>query len=78
MKSLRLEILKVLKDFIEKDEEDKLKLKLQIIYLSFIILNINSLYFHMFDARFRLKTNENDFTVWFKEKGQENSFKLTV
>lgn len=35
-------------------------------------IDINSIYFHMFDARLRLKTNENDFTLWLKEQGYEN------
>jgi hypothetical protein len=34
-------------------------------------ISIHSLYFHMFEARMRLKRHENDFSVWFKSIGQE-------
>lgn len=32
-------------------------------------ISINSLYFHMFDAKLRLKSGENDFSRWFRELG---------
>jgi hypothetical protein len=34
-------------------------------------ISIHSLYFHMFEARMRLKQPENDFSAWFKSIGQE-------
>jgi Family of unknown function (DUF5752) len=34
-------------------------------------ISIHSLYFHMFEARTRLKRPENDFSAWFKSIGQE-------
>jgi uncharacterized protein DUF5752 len=33
-------------------------------------VSINSIYFHMFDARLRLKSDENDFSRWFRDLGQ--------
>jgi hypothetical protein len=33
-------------------------------------ISINSLYFHIFEARLRLKRDENDFTAWFKGIGE--------
>jgi len=35
-------------------------------------ISIHSLYFHMFEARMRLKRPENDFSAWFKSIGQED------
>lgn len=32
-------------------------------------VSINSLYFHMFDARLRLEAGINDFSVWFHDNG---------
>ena len=32
-------------------------------------VTINSLYFHMFDARLRLEHGENDFSRWFRDLG---------
>lgn len=32
-------------------------------------ISINSVYFHMFDAKLRLKSSENDFSSWFRELG---------
>lgn len=32
-------------------------------------VSINSLYFHIFDARLRLGRNENDFSLWFRSLG---------
>ena len=32
-------------------------------------VSINSLYYHMFDARLRLQAGINDFSVWFKDNG---------
>ena len=34
-------------------------------------LSINSLYFHVFEARLRLKNSGNDFSRWFRDMGQE-------
>ena len=33
-------------------------------------ISINSLYFHIFEARMRLQRDENDFTAWFKGIGE--------
>lgn len=33
-------------------------------------VSINSVYFHMFDAKMRLKSGENDFSRWFRGLGQ--------
>ncbi|MDD2890648.1 MAG: DUF5752 family protein [bacterium] len=33
-------------------------------------ITIRSLYFHVFEARIRLKKDENDFTAWFKAIGE--------
>ncbi len=33
--------------------------------------SINSIYFHMFDAKLRLKNGENDFSRWFRHVGNE-------
>ena len=33
-------------------------------------ISVNSLYFHMFEARLRIKRDENDFSIWLKELGQ--------
>ncbi len=33
-------------------------------------ISINSVYFHMFDAKMRLKSGENDFSRWFRSVGQ--------
>jgi hypothetical protein len=30
-------------------------------------VSVNSIYFHMFDAKLRLKTGENDFSRWFRD-----------
>ena len=32
-------------------------------------VSINSIYFHMFDAKLRLKSGENDFSRWFRHVG---------
>lgn len=32
-------------------------------------VTINSLYFHIFDARLRLQAGVNDFSVWFRDNG---------
>ena len=34
-------------------------------------ISINSLYFHIFEARMRLERNENDFSAWFKSIGKD-------
>jgi len=34
-------------------------------------ITINSLYFHMFEARMRLKRDENDFANWFRNMGEK-------
>jgi hypothetical protein len=34
-------------------------------------VSVGSLYFHVFEARMRLKEDENDFTQWFRGIGQE-------
>lgn len=34
-------------------------------------VSVRSLYFHIFEARMRLKEDENDFTEWFRSIGQE-------
>jgi hypothetical protein len=34
-------------------------------------LSINSIYFHMFDAKLRLKNGANDFSRWFRHVGNE-------
>jgi hypothetical protein len=33
-------------------------------------ISINSLYFHVFDAKLRLKSGENDFSRWFRDLGK--------
>lgn len=33
-------------------------------------VSIGSVYFHMFDAKLRLKSGENDFSRWFREQGK--------
>jgi hypothetical protein len=33
-------------------------------------VSIGSIYFHMFDAKLRLKTGENDFSRWFRDLGK--------
>jgi hypothetical protein len=33
-------------------------------------VSVNSVYFHMFDAKMRLKSGENDFSRWFRDLGQ--------
>ena len=33
-------------------------------------VSVNSIYFHMFDAKLRLKTGENDFSRWFRDLGK--------
>lgn len=35
------------------------------------IIDINSIYFHIFEARLRLKKNENDFQSWLKQIGED-------
>jgi hypothetical protein len=35
-------------------------------------ISIQALYFHMFEARLRLKTPENDFSAWFKSIGADD------
>lgn len=32
-------------------------------------ISINSLYYHLFDSRLRLKNGENDFSLWFRSLG---------
>ena len=34
-------------------------------------MSINSLYYHMFDAKLRLERGENDFSAWFRGLGLE-------
>jgi hypothetical protein len=34
-------------------------------------ISIHSLYFHMFEARMRLKAPESDFSAWFKGIGEK-------
>lgn len=34
-------------------------------------MSINSIYFHMFEARMRLERGENDFSTWFESIGQQ-------
>jgi len=34
-------------------------------------VSINSIYFHIFDARMRLQRDENDFAAWFKSLGYD-------
>jgi hypothetical protein len=34
-------------------------------------ISIQSLYFHIFEARMRLGVEENDFSAWFKGLGEE-------
>jgi hypothetical protein len=34
-------------------------------------ISIHSLYFHMFEARMRLKVPESDFSAWFRGMGEE-------
>jgi hypothetical protein len=33
-------------------------------------VSVSSIYFHMFDAKLRLKTGENDFSRWFRDQGK--------
>jgi len=33
-------------------------------------VSINSVYFHVFDAKMRLKSGENDFSRWFRDQGK--------
>jgi Family of unknown function (DUF5752) len=33
-------------------------------------ISVNSVYFHVFDAKMRLKSGENDFSRWFKHLGK--------
>ena len=33
-------------------------------------VSIGSVYFHMFDAKLRLKSGENDFSCWFRDRGK--------
>ncbi len=33
-------------------------------------VSIGSVYFHMFDAKLRLKSGENDFSRWFRDQGK--------
>ena len=33
-------------------------------------VSVGSIYFHMFDARLRLKTGENDFSRWLRDQGK--------
>lgn len=33
-------------------------------------LSVNSLYYHIFDARLRLEREENDFSRWFRDQGK--------
>lgn len=33
-------------------------------------VSINSIYFHVFDAKMRLKSGENDFSRWFRDQGK--------
>jgi uncharacterized protein DUF5752 len=33
-------------------------------------VSVNSIYFHMFDAKLRLKSGENDFSRWFRDLGK--------
>ena len=33
-------------------------------------IDINSIYFHIFESRLRLKKKENDFQNWFNEIGE--------
>lgn len=33
-------------------------------------ISVNSLYFHVFDAKMRLKSGENDFSRWFRDLGK--------
>src|SRR5262245_41070819 len=33
-------------------------------------VSINSIYFHMFDAKLRLRSGENDFSRWFRDLGK--------
>ncbi|MGH7854010.1 MAG: DUF5752 family protein [Candidatus Binatia bacterium] len=33
-------------------------------------VSVNSIYFHMFDAKLRLKTGENDFSRWLRDLGK--------
>ena len=40
-------------------------------------ISINSLYFHVFDAKLRLKSGENDFSRWFKHLGKLSLAKET-
>ena len=34
-------------------------------------VSINSLYYHIFDAKLRLEQNENDFSLWFRNLGMQ-------
>ncbi len=33
-------------------------------------ISVNSIYYHMFDARLRLQSNTNDFSSWFASLGK--------
>ena len=33
-------------------------------------VSVGSVYFHMFDAKLRLKTGENDFSRWLRDQGK--------
>ena len=35
-------------------------------------ISVNSIYFHIFEARLRLEKEENDFSNWFKDMGMED------
>jgi len=41
-------------------------------------ISIHSLYFHMFEARLRLKSSESDFSAWFKSIGEESLARETA
>ena len=41
-------------------------------------ISIQSLYFHMFEARLRLKMPENDFSAWFKSIGEADLARETA
>jgi hypothetical protein len=42
-------------------------------FLSFLKqVSVNSLYYHIFDARMRLGRNENDFSRWFRDMGLDS------
>ncbi len=35
------------------------------------LVSINSIYYHVFDARLRLQRTENDFSRWFRDLGKK-------